>query len=77
MRLAALAGTPGYLAFTAQSGFACPPQAARLDLEWRKGSRALALSAKGGNYGGLEGTFPDRNGIFNHAPTSSGDDEEL
>ena len=65
MRLAALAGTPGYLAFAAQSGFACPQQAARLDLEWRKGSRALALSEKG-ERSDETGTFPDRNGIFNH-----------
>ena len=60
MRLATLAGTPGYLTFEANSPRICPRQAARLDREWRMGTRALEAKPEPGDIG----RFPDKNDVY-------------
>ena len=60
LRLATLAGTPGYLTFEANSQRLCARQAARFDREWRRGTRAL----RGESELGDTGRFPDKNGIY-------------
>ena len=64
--LSTLAGTPGFLTFSAHGDQINSKIAAMHDLEWRRGSNAL--------YGGQfelapnvkEGRFPDRNGVYHH-----------
>jgi hypothetical protein len=73
LRLATLAGTPGFLSHEAHSQGICfgTRHAAMFDLEWRRGMNAL--------YGGhfelgsnvKEGRFPDRNGIYHHEDLKS------
>ena len=68
LHFSALSGTPGFLTFSAYGERIDPKQATMLDLEWRRGVKALyepSLELEPGVTS--EGRFPDRNGIFHHS----------
>lgn len=62
LRLSALSGTPGFMSLLVHGDRygKCPGRASILDLEWRKGTRALVEGSQ--DMG--PGRFPDTDGIF-------------